>query len=247
MSAALQLPSRVLLTGASGQIGGAVLDRLVAEGSSVIAIVRNDQGREIVAGRFGDKVEIAVADLGTEEGLALASQLATEADALALCSGITGPRIPVWEIAPEEWDIMAAANVRPVIRLVSAAVGAWIERSHPGTIVTLSSPGVPRAHRHRSVYDASRAAVESFTRATAVDAGRYGIRANGVRPAAVGVEADDTPLRRGVHAAEVADAIRFLLSAQSAAVTGHHLDVDSGLLAALRSPAADRAGGESDG
>lgn len=247
MNASQQLPARVLVTGASGQIGGAVVDRLIAEGSKVTAIVRGEQGRVAVTDRHGDAVDISIADLDTEDGLNRAAHLAAGADALALCSGTTGPRIPVWEIAPEEWDRMAAANVRPVVRLVSAAVRAWIARSHPGVIVTLSSPGVPRAHRHRSVYDASRAAVESFTRATAVDAGEFGIRANGVRPAAVGVEADDTPLRRGVHAVEVADAICFLLSARSAAVTGHHLDVDAGLLAALRSPSADRAGGMNNG
>ncbi|WP_243228847.1 SDR family NAD(P)-dependent oxidoreductase [Microbacterium sp. CIAB417] len=247
MSVAVQLPARILVTGASGQIGGAVVDRLVADGTRITAVVRNERSRESVADRYGDAVDVHVADLDTEDGLARAERLAAESDALALCSGTTGPRIPVWEIAPEDWDRMAATNVRPVIRLVCAAVSAWIARSHPGAIVTLSSPGVPRAHRYRSVYDASRAAVESFTRATAVDVGEHGIRVNGVRPAAVGIDAEDTPLRRGVRALEVADGIRFLLSSESSAITGHHLDVDAGLLAALRSPAADRAGSESNG
>lgn len=221
----------VLLTGATGAIGSAVLAALRARGRTVIAVSRRGVGAD-------PGVEDLRADLADPEGLETVARRAAAADvdAVVNVAGITGPRVPAWEATAHEWDVMSAVNVRPVISVCRAAAAGWIARGHAGSIVNMSSPGAVRAHRHRAVYDASRAAVEAYTRALAVDLGPHGIRANAIRPAAVGLSAPEAPLGRGATAHEVAEAVVSLLLVTG--VTGVSLDVDGGLLAQLR-PAAD--------
>jgi NAD(P)-dependent dehydrogenase (short-subunit alcohol dehydrogenase family) len=223
----------VLLTGASGAIGSAVLALLVASDRPVVAVSR--RGVDAYAG-----VEDLRADLLESAGLELVVRRAGSADidAVVNVAGITGPRVPAWDASAEDWERMSAINVRPVIEVCRAASSAWIAREWAGSIVNMSSPGAVRAHRHRAVYDASRAAVEAYTRALAVDLGPHGIRANAIRPAAVGLSAPEAPMGRGASAPEVAEAMVALLDAS--AVTGVALDIDGGLLAQLRPAADDR-------
>lgn len=116
--------TRYLITGATGDVGSKVVERLVERGVRPAIYVR-DAGK--AADRFGDKVEIAVGDLGDLGAL----QAALEGvDEMFLVN--SGPRIP-------ELDGIAAkaakdAGVRRIVKLSSLdvrqglAIGAWHER-----------------------------------------------------------------------------------------------------------------------
>lgn len=226
-----------LVTGSSGLIGRAVAARLAADGWTVVGVDRTVP--DDAPGR------VVVADLTTQDGLARAVELVRATAGLRLVvnnAGATGPRRRPENITIADWDAAQASNVRPVIALSIAAARRWISTGRPGSIVNLSSPGAARAHLHRAVYDATKGAVESFTRALAVDLGEHGIRVNAVVPAQVEPAADipdggrpDLPLGRGATPAQVAAAVAFLASDDAGATTGHALAVDGGLLAQARS------------
>lgn len=226
-------PETVLLTGASGAIGSAVMAVLLERSVAVVAVSR----RGVAAGAGVTDLR---ADLSNSRELELVVARAGEADidAVVNVAGVTGPRVPAWEATPDDWGHMSDINVRPVIAVCQAAAAGWIAREEGGVIVNMSSPGTVRAHRHRAIYDASRAAVEAYTRGIAVDLGPHGIRANSIRPAAVGLTAPEAPLGRGATPREVAEAIVMLLGAS--AITGIALDVDGGVLAQLRPPTDDQ-------
>jgi 3-oxoacyl-[acyl-carrier protein] reductase len=222
-----------IVTGSSGLIGRAIAIRLRNDGWTVIGVDKDE--------RSGPADRTIVADLATDDGLAAATEAIRTARGVRLLvnnAGVTGARQLPANVSVRDWDNAAAINVRPVIALSVTVAQQWIATNTPGSIVNLSSPGAIRAHLHRAVYDATKGAVDAFTRAFAVDVGEHGIRVNAVVPAQVTAAADvraDLPLRRGAAPENVADAVAFLASDAASATTGHSLAVDGGLLAQARS------------
>ncbi len=116
-----------------------------------------------------------------------------------------------------------------------------------GSIVHISSVGADRAHERGLPYDVTKGAINSMTRAMAVDLGEYGIRVNAVGPgiththrtseAVVSRPLDaHVPLARAGTVFDVASAVAFLASADAAYITGQVIYVDGGMLALLKEP-----------
>ena len=151
---------------------------------------------------------------------------------------------------PEQWDRLIAVNLRSLYLCSRAAAKTMVAR-RSGVIVNLGSAGATRAHRNRVAYDATKGAIESATRALALDLAPWGIRVNAVAPGAIVVErrssigdtdraaSDLIPLGRLGTAADVAGVVRFLASDDAAYLTGIVVTVDGGLSAQLRPPALD--------
>ena len=144
------------------------------------------------------------------------------------------------------WDRLLAVNGRGVFLGTKHAVLA-MKKSGGGSIVNLSSisgnSGQTMTHMG---YNASKGAVRTLTKSTAVQFGADGIRANSVHPGLMppmrtsGATADPevrakmlkgVPLRRAGEVDEVANAILFLASDEASYITGAELWVDGGYLA----------------
>ena len=142
--------------------------------------------------------------------------------------------------------ILMAVNSRGVFLGTKHAVLA-MKQAGGGSIVNLSSisgnTGQTMTHMG---YNASKGAVRTLTKSTAVQFGRDGIRANSVHPGLMppmrtsGATADPTvrakmlqgvPLRRAGEVDEVANAVLFLASDEASYITGAELYVDGGYLA----------------
>lgn len=149
------------------------------------------------------------------------------------------------------WDEFMRSNLNMVFLTTQRAARSLAHAGRGGSIINLSSFGADRAHRRHIPYDTSKGAIESFTRATAVDLGPWGIRVNAVRPGTIEVDDDpvwgdrvderglNIPLQRVGHSVDVAEAVAFLATPASMYITGHTLTVDGGMTVQARPPATE--------
>ncbi|TDE22702.1 SDR family oxidoreductase [Actinomadura sp. 6K520] len=230
---------RVLVTGAAGLIGRALVHRFADAGAEVLAVDVDAEGLKVfdglprVAAMPGDLAREDVADAVFERLRRDGGGL----DVLVNNAAMTELRTPFIDIGADVWDAVIAANLRSAYLLSVRAVRYWRDHGRGGVIVSMSSPGGSRAHEDQSAYDVSKAGVEALSRAIAVELGGLGIRANCVAPASVVGDvrpAADLPAGRTTAAEEVADATLFLASPAAAQLNGHVLRVDGGLHARLR-------------
>ncbi|MEV4674382.1 MULTISPECIES: SDR family NAD(P)-dependent oxidoreductase [Actinomadura] len=229
---------RVLVTGAAGLIGRALVHRFADAGAEVLAVDVDADGLKVfdavprVATLTGDLAREDVAD-------AVFARLARDGglDVLVNNAAMTELRTPFIDIDADVWDAVVAANLRSAYLLSVRAVRNWRDAGRGGVIVSMSSPGGSRAHDDQSAYDVTKAGIEALSRAIAVELGGLGIRANCIAPASVVGEvrpATDIPAGRTTAPEEVADAALYLASPAAAQLNGHVLRVDGGLHARLR-------------
>jgi 3-oxoacyl-[acyl-carrier protein] reductase len=233
---------RVLVTGAAGLIGRALVHRFADAGADVLAVDVDADGLKVfdavqgVATMPGDLAREDVAD-------AVFARLARDGglDVLVNNAAMTEVRTPFIDLGADVWDAVIAANLRSAYLLSVRAARLWRDAGRGGAIVSLSSPGGSRAHEDQSAYDVTKAGIEALSRAIAVEMGGLGIRANCIAPASVVGEirpATDIPAGRTTAPEEVADAALYLASPAAAQLNGHVLHVDGGLHARLRTDPA---------
>jgi 3-oxoacyl-[acyl-carrier protein] reductase len=232
----------VLVTGAAGLIGRALVHRFADAGADVLAVDVDADGLKVfdavqgVATMPGDLAREDVAD-------AVFARLARDGglDGLVNNAAMTEVRTPLIDIGAGLWDAVIAANLRSAYLLSVRAARHWRDAGRGGAIVSLSSPGGSRAHEDQSAYDVTKAGIEALSRAVAVELGGLGIRANCIAPASVVGEirpATDIPAGRTTAPEEVADAALYLASPAAAQLNGHVLHLDGGLHARLRTDPA---------
>jgi NAD(P)-dependent dehydrogenase (short-subunit alcohol dehydrogenase family) len=152
-----------------------------------------------------------------------------------------GGRMGLDGIEPDDWDRVMAVNVRGAALVAKAALASSADG---GSIVFISSVAGMTPGSRIPAYDASKAALGGLMRHVALEGARRGIRANVVAPGLM-----DTPLGRAASRGrpsrartvvplgrqgtgwETAYAALFLLSDESAYITGQTLVVDGGLTA----------------
>jgi NAD(P)-dependent dehydrogenase (short-subunit alcohol dehydrogenase family) len=251
MSADLPLPDfrldgrLALVTGGSRGIGRACALALAAAGAEVAALGRSRNDLEALAGEIrdgGGKALVMVADV-TEPGAAEhAVADLPRLDVLVNNAGGNQPQ-PFLEVSEAVFDRLFALNVKSAFFMAQAAARRMREDGVRGAIVNMSSQAGHVALKDRTVYCATKHAVEGFTKAMALELAPWGIRVNSVAPTFV-----ETPMTRPflaegsfaqyVHARiplgrlgsmeDVAAAVLYLASPAAGLVTGTSLLVDGG-------------------
>ena len=238
---------RVLVTGGTGAIGGAVVERLRAQGAEVVFSGRNPTRGAELAGRTaatfvpGDVTESGAVSAIVAEALGVLGGL----DGLVLAAGVLH-RSPLSETTDDAWDALIETNVVAPFLFARSCLDALSDGG--GAIVVIASGAADWPEAELGAYSVSKRALLWMTRMLAVEGATRGVRANAVSPghttagmgsivdgAAPGDSAPPVP-PSGTHttAAEVAEAVAYLLSDAAAGSTGAVLTVDGGLLAALR-------------
>jgi NAD(P)-dependent dehydrogenase (short-subunit alcohol dehydrogenase family) len=213
----------VLITGASGGLGGAVAEAFRADGWRVVAPVRRPE--ETVVGA------VTVPDVDATDPEAVARAVAVAAAepgaplraVVNLVGGYAGGA-NVHELPVADFERQFTLNVRPTYLVIQATLPHLIEAGG-GSIVCVSSRAAVAPFAGASGYVASKAAVVALAQAVAVEYRAQGVRCNTVLPSVI-----DTPANRAaqpnadharwVRPAEIASVIRFLAGDGSAATSG---------------------------
>ncbi|HEV2549530.1 MAG TPA: SDR family NAD(P)-dependent oxidoreductase [Stellaceae bacterium] len=173
-------------------------------------------------------------------------------DILVNVAGVTGPiETPVWELKPEDFEMVLRTNVVGTFLPIKYTLPYMVKRRN-GKIVNIGGTSGLRGYRYRAAYSASKWAVRGVTRTVALDVGEYNINVNAVCPGIVEGPrmaklceekakrrgwtkeqvyqeyVDDMALKRVTEAQDVANAVLFLVSAESRQLTGHEIAVDGG-------------------
>lgn len=239
----------VIVTGASSGIGADVVKRFAAEAAKLVLVGRNAKNLQAVRDDLPDNAEAITVITDIRENVEMIIDKTVERfgqiDVLVNNAGILhSGSIETTDIA--DFDRVMDINLRSVFRITQKAIPNLLKTK--GNIVNVSSVTGPRAFPNALAYCVSKAALDQFTRCTALELAPKGVRINSVNPGTVRTEIhqrsgmnDDQysayvkkcesthALGRIGHVSEISNAVLFLASDRTASfVTGTCLLVDGG-------------------
>lgn len=236
-----------VITGGSRGLGRAIAERYLQEGARVVCAARNPYDIKEVLDLAPDRSAYIPVDVTSDSSvealMARTTELFGGLDILVANAGVSRDG-RVDRLAVDDWQDMVATNLTGVFLCTRAAV-PYLERSPAGRIVNVSSSMATRVAIGASGYCATKAAVEMFTRVSAIELAPRGILVNSLAPGILDegmgqhLTANDRvwaryktrlALGRPGQADEAADAAVFLAGAESSYVNGHVLEVNGGLL-----------------
>jgi 3-oxoacyl-[acyl-carrier protein] reductase len=227
---------RVLITGAARGIGAAIATAFHAEGARLVLLDREEALCRATAEALGaDVVAVDLADPSTTTSATKrAIDLLGGIDVLVNNAGILR-MAPLLDITVEDWDLTFDVNVRAMLLTTQVAARSMIAAGHGGVVVNMASMGGKMGSPNQAHYAASKAAVISLTRVSAMELGAHGIRANCICPGYVLTEmvakwSAMSPLGRCAEPVEVADMAVFLASDESRYCTGQAMNVSGGMV-----------------
>lgn len=202
----------------------------------------------------GDAAIGATGDVRELDDVRAAVALAQEnfggLDAVVAAAGVIIGGPPAWEFGQEQWDAQLGINVTGVWNTVRAAVPALLKRPQPrqGRVVAVASAAGLQGNPRLAAYNASKSAVVGLVKGLAADLAGTGVTANAVCPGSTRTAMLDHSaeiydlqaveefevhhlLGRLLDPSEQAEAIAWLLSPGSSAMTGAVVPVDAGMTA----------------
>lgn len=236
---------RALISGAGRGIGFAAAAALAEAGADVTLAARSRDELEAGAAEIraaGGKAGILVLDVADLEGVAAAMAAAEPYDILVNNAGMNRPQAFL-EVSVENFDAIMALNVRSAFFLAQAVARRMVEAARGGSIINVSSQMGHVGAARRSVYCASKWAMEGMTKAMAVELGPHKVRVNTLCPTFIetpmtrpffedpafkAAVVDKIKLGRVGQVEDLTGAIVFLASDAAALMTGSALVIDGG-------------------
>ena len=232
-----------LIIGAARGIGAGIAARFREEGARLVIGDSEAEAGQATAERFGGKFVTTDISKKADAERAVAAALEAYGD---LHIVVQNAGIYPWSLIentePEEWDAVLGVNLRGTFLIARAALPHMKAKQYGRMVFTSSITG-PRVtspgHGH---YSASKAGINGFIKAAALEFSPYGITVNGVEPGNILTEGvqqhrsaafiktmeEAIPLGRLGTPRDVAQAALFLASDEAAYITGTTIVVDGG-------------------
>jgi len=239
-----------IVTGASGDIGGAIAERLAADGYHLVLIGNKSKERLLevadkcreYAGQSGKTIFSMTGDLGeytaAEVLLAEAIERLQQVDLLVNCAGMAHIGL-LADMSHDEWNNVLNTNLSSVFYCCRAVVPSMVRRKC-GHILNISSVWGSVGASCEVAYSATKGGINAFTKALAKELAPSNIQVNAVACGAIDTEmnqwmeeedliglVEDIPAGRLGRAEEVADLV-YHLGYKNAYLTGQVIGLDGG-------------------
>ncbi|PWK84855.1 3-oxoacyl-[acyl-carrier-protein] reductase [Lentzea atacamensis] len=242
-----------VVTGGSRGIGREICRALAAEGATVVVNHRRSATRAAEVAELiqaeGGQAEVIAADVAepdeVDRMIAEVVERHGRVDVLVNNAGVTEDDL-ICRMSPDSWLAVMKVNFGGVFHCTQAVLPRLMAQGS-GSIVNISSVMGERGWIGQANYAASKGAINAFTRCSAMEAARFGVRVNAVLPGfsptemvAGLLEGDrgkqilrQIPLRSFVEPEAIAQAVCFLAGPDAGLITGALVPVDGGALTAL--------------
>ena len=236
---------RALVTGGSSGIGLGSAVALAEAGAHVVIAARDEQRLQQVCEAMtesGFSAELMVLDVGDTEAMRAQLQQQAAFDVVVNSAGYASPA-PALETSAAEYQRVMDVNVRGAFFLSTVTAQAMIDAGIGGSIIHVSSQMGHVGGIDRSVYCASKHAVEGMVKALAIEWGPHNIRVNTICPTFIKTPLTEATfnnpervewiqskikLDRIGEVEDIMGSVLYLASSASALVTGSSLLVDGG-------------------
>lgn len=233
---------RAVVTGAGRGIGLAAAAALAKAGAQVTLVARSPGEIEEAASAIGCGAVAATLDVSDLDAVAAFFAAAEPFHVLVNNAGTNRPK-PMWDVTSADYDAVLGLNLKAAFFAAQACARRMIEAGTQGSLIHMGSQMGHVGGPNRSLYCASKWALEGMNKSFALDLAPHGIRSNTIAPTFI-----ETPLTEPMFAdpafkasvlskiklgrigkpEDLMGAVLFLASDASALMTGTSLVVDGG-------------------
>ncbi|MBI3037719.1 SDR family oxidoreductase [bacterium] len=234
---------RIVLIGGTGDLGTACAEAFLSKGSNVIATGNRHLERlQALKETFREKLVILSCDVRDPASVSLAAQSSLNMgmiDSVVFNAGITRDNL-VLSMEDDEWNSVLAVNLTGAFN-VARAFGKILFRQRRGKFLFVSSVSARKGGRGQANYAASKAGLEAFTRAFALEMASRGVLVNVVSPGplegtmsgqVMEIAGDEVKRRLALgrlgKPSEVAQFISHMLDPEFSWATGSIFPIDGG-------------------
>lgn len=234
-----------VVTGGSRGIGAGIAEAFAREGAKVAVVYRGSQAKadELVA-KLGNGAKAFQCDVADAASVKTCVETVEKdlgsVDILVNSAGVIHDDLFV-RLEAEQWNKVLSTNLGGTFNFCHALAYSMM-RKRSGRIINISSVAAEHVNMGQTNYAASKGAINSFTRALAVELASRGVTVNAIAPGFIETDMSEAvrnkagdmikkiiPMKRIGTPEDIANVAVFLASGEAAYITGQVLTVDGGL------------------